>query len=113
MIFYDPECPHCQPVIYLLADDKGINEAIESGRLCVVAIYAEGKRDIWDSTKSSMPTNWIVGYDLTGILDRELYNIPAMPTPYLLDSTYRVLLKDPIPERIMEFFQAEGQRNND
>ena len=95
LIFYDPECPHCGDILRELANAPGINGAIADGALTVLAIYTEGKRDVWDSTKAAMPANWTVGYDLTGILDRELYDIPAMPIIYLLDSTHTVLLKDP------------------
>lgn len=95
LIFYDPECPHCNDILSELAASVNLNEAIATGQMTVIAIYAEGKRDLWDSTKSDMPDNWQVGYDLTGILDRGLYDLPAMPVIYLLDSTCRVLLKDP------------------
>lgn len=95
LIFYDPECSHCSEILNKIANHQGINEAIENGKLGVLAIYAEGKRDVWDKTKADMPRNWTIGYDLTGILDRELYDLPAMPIVYLLDDDHRVLLKDP------------------
>ncbi|MDE6695315.1 MAG: DUF5106 domain-containing protein, partial [Muribaculaceae bacterium] len=78
-----------------IASHQGINDAIAEGRLGVLAIYAEGKRDVWDETKVDMPGNWSVGYDLSGILDEELYDLPAMPIIYLLDEGKRVILKDP------------------
>lgn len=95
LVFYDPECPHCTDILHWLASSEHINKAIDEKRLTVIAIYAEGKRDVWDKTRYDMPDNWIVGYDLTGILDQEIYDLPAMPTPYLLDSEKRVVLKDP------------------
>lgn len=95
LVFYDPECPHCPEILNKIADHQGINEAIENGELGVLAIYAEGKRDVWDKTKADMPCNWTVGYDLSDILDNDLYDLPAMPILYLLDSDHRVLLKDP------------------
>lgn len=95
LVFYDPECPHCGDILRALASSKAINRAIADNRLTVLAIYAEGKRDVWDQTRDGLPGNWLVGYDLTGILDEEIYDLPAMPTPYLLDSDKRVILKDP------------------
>lgn len=95
LVFYDPECPHCGDILRSLASSKAINAAIAEKRLTVLAIYAEGKRDEWDKSLDAMPDNWLVGYDLTGILDEEIYDLPAMPTPYLLDSDKRVILKDP------------------
>lgn len=95
LIFYDPECPHCNEILRSYASSKSINRGIADKNLTVVAIYAEGKRDVWKRTNNALPQNWLVGYDLTCILDKELYDLPAMPTPYLLDNEKRVILKDP------------------
>lgn len=95
LIFYDPECSHCSDILKRIAMHKGINRAISEGKLRVLAIYAEGKRDVWDKTKADMPGNWTVGYDLSRILDNDLYDLPAMPVIYILDMEHRVLLKDP------------------
>lgn len=95
LVFYDPECPHCGDILCSLASSESINKAIADKNLTVIAIYAEGKRDVWDKTRGDLPGNWLVGYDLTGILDEEIYDLPAMPTPYLLDADKRVVLKDP------------------
>lgn len=110
LVFYDPECPHCNDILRSLASFKSINIAIAEKKLTVIAIYAEGKRDIWDKTRNDLPENWLVGYDLTGVLDEELYNLPAMPTLYLLDSGKRVILKDPDLKRLIAYI-AELQIN--
>lgn len=107
LVFYDPECPHCGDILRTLASSNAINRAIAEKNLTVIAIYAEGKREVWDKTRNDLPENWLVGYDLTGILDEEIYDLPAMPTPYLLDSDKRVILKDPevkTPTRIFNTF---------
>lgn len=101
LVFYDPECPHCGDILRGLANSEPLNAAIGEKNLTVVAIYAEGKRDVWDKTCNDLPANWIVGYDLTGILDKELYHLPAMPTPYLLDRDKRVILKDPTTDQLI------------
>lgn len=95
LIFYDPECPHCADILTTIASSETINRAIADKSLTLLAVYAEGKRDVWRKTRNDMPHNWLVGYDLTGILDEGLYDLPAMPIPYLLDSDKRVILKDP------------------
>lgn len=104
LIFYDPECPHCPEILRDVASHRGINRAISEGNLRVLAIYAEGKRDVWDKTKADMPGNWTVGYDLTGILDNDLYDLPAMPIIYLLDGDKRVILKDPDVRTLLKQF---------
>ena len=94
LIFYDPECPHCAPILKKIASNPKVNAAISAGAVKVLAVYTEGKRDVWEKTKKKMPRQWTVAYDLTGILDSELYDIPAMPTVYLLDADKRVVVKD-------------------
>lgn len=101
LIFYDPECPHCNDILRQIANSETINRTIAEKNLTVIAIYAEGKREVWDKTKNDLPDNWLVGYDLTGILDEEIYDLPAMPTPYLLDKDKRVILKDPDPKLLI------------
>lgn len=101
LIFYDPECPHCNDLLRRYAASKTIKRAITEKKLTVIAIYAEEKREVWDKTKNDLPDNWLVGYDLTGILDEEIYDLPAMPTPYLLDKDKRVILKDPEPKLLI------------
>lgn len=94
LIFYDPECPHCPDILQRIAADTDVNTATDKGDLKVLAVYTEGKRDLWEKTKQELPGNWTVAYDLTGILDADLYDIPAMPTVYLLDDDKTVLIKD-------------------
>ncbi|MDE6689477.1 MAG: hypothetical protein K2J86_06320, partial [Prevotella sp.] len=101
LIFYDPECTHCTDILTKIASHTGINRAINEGNLGVISIYAEGNREVWNRTKGDMPTNWTVGYDLSGILDSNLYDLPAMPILYLLDSTHHVILKDPDPQMLL------------
>lgn len=95
LVFYDPECPHCGDILDQIAKAPQINAAIAEGELTVLAVYAEGKREVWEHTKADMPANWLVGYDTTGILDRDLYDLPAMPVLYLLAPDKKVILKDP------------------
>ena len=75
LVFYDPECPHCSEILAEIAGSEKINELILKDELLVVAIYAEGKRTVWESSKDEMPDNWIVGYDMSGVLDNDLYTL--------------------------------------
>lgn len=105
LVFYDPECPHCGEILTQIADSPRINSAIELGNLTVLAIYAEGKRDVWERTKNDLPLNWLVGFDLSKILDNGLYDLPAMPLIYLLSPDKRVVLKDPDVSLLLKRFR--------
>ena len=94
LIFYDPECLHCADILREVYASYVLRNRIAEKSLTVLAVYTEGNRTLWDETKGSMPQEWTVGFDLDGIVDRELYSIPAMPVMYLLDRNKTVLLKD-------------------
>ena len=72
----------------------------------IVAIYPEGDADIWRDYLPKLPQNWINGHDYTlTVLNRELYNLNAMPTLYLLDAEKRVLVKDGTIREIEYYLQ--------
>ncbi len=103
LIFYDPECSHCTDILEDLNHSSIINQLFESGELTILAVYTEGKKDIWDKNKESMPKNWIVSIDESNIVDNSLYDLPAMPIIYLLDSNKKVILKDPSTNDLEEY----------
>lgn len=94
VIFYDPECTHCIETMSRIESDRLISRQVEDGTLKVLAVYTEGKPEIWKQTNSALPSEWIVAYDTEGILDREIYDLKAMPTLYLLDREKIVLEKN-------------------
>ncbi len=95
LLFYDPDCDHCQTVIASLRTDPEVQSMIEAGKLRVLAVYTEGNEALWQSTAATMPAEWTVATDLSGIVDNELYDIPEMPGIYLLDGEKKVLLRSP------------------
>lgn len=106
LLFYDPECGHCSAILQQLHESDLLRSLTAEGELTVLAVYTEGNREAWDATKASMPQEWRVGMDMDGILEHELYDLPAMPIIYLLDQDKRVLLKDPTPEYLETFLSS-------
>lgn len=96
LVFYNPECTHCTEILANLAANKRLNAEIAAGQTVVTAIYAEGKHDVWQKSLPEMPGNWMVGYDLDGVMANDLYDLPAMPYAFVLDSAKRVIVKDPV-----------------
>lgn len=94
LVFYDPSCSHCSEILDGLSKSSVISQLVSDKKLTVLAVYTEGDRRIWNNTKASMPQRWIVAIDESGIVDTELYAIPAMPVIYLLDRDKSILLKD-------------------
>lgn len=94
LIFYDPACDHCTDILWQLQASAEIGRLIADGSLTVLAIYTEGDRALWQRTCDAMPREWIVGIDESGIVEHELYSLPAMPVIYLLTPNNRVIIKD-------------------
>lgn len=102
LLFFDPDCHTCSEVIEELKASPILNQA----NLQIVAIYPEGNADIWRDYLPKLPQNWINGHDYTlTVLNRELYNLNAMPTLYLLDAEKRVLVKDGTIREIEYYLQ--------
>ena len=102
LLFFDPDCHTCSEVIEELKASPILNQA----NLQIVAIYPEGDADIWRDYLPKLPQNWINGHDYTlSVLNRELYNLNAMPTLYLLDAEKRVLVKDGTIREIEYYLQ--------
>ncbi len=97
LVFYDPDCGHCTDILDDLARQEVLNQMVSEGKATVLAVYTEGNSEMWDEKKGAMPRNWTVAIDNSKIVDNALYDLPAMPTIYLLDADKRVLLKDPTP----------------
>lgn len=99
LVFYDPDCDNCKRILGSLAQMQ------LPADWRVLAIDAERDRKRWDETKAGMPREWEVGYATTDILGQQLYDLPAYPVIYLLDSKKRVILKDPPLEQLMEYIR--------
>lgn len=100
LVFYDPECESCHEVLQQMAADASLAEAVQSGKLNVLAVYTEGNEEAWRKALPDMPDKWIVGTDREVVKTGVLYDLKAMPSLYLLDGQKRVLLKDAAYEQI-------------
>lgn len=103
VLFYDPECGHCNQVTESMKADARLANAIKDGKLTLLAVYTEGDEEVWKRSQSEMPARWIVGNDHQQVKDSAFYDLKAMPTLYLLDARKNVLLKDAPYGQICEY----------
>ncbi len=103
LVFYDPACSHCTDILSGLRRSDVLSGRIADGDVSVLAVYTEGDADLWEQTKDSLPQEWTVAMDESGIVDNVLYDVPAMPVLYLLAGDKTVLLKDPTPEMLIDY----------
>lgn len=102
LLFYDPECDSCHKALLEMTADKQLAEAIQTGKLSVLAIYTEGDEEVWRKALPDLPQNWIVGTDREAVKLGVLYDLKAMPSLYLLDKKKQVILKDTTYEAIRQ-----------
>ena len=102
LIFYDPDCDNCTEIIEKLRYNRELNAKIMSGKMKVLAIYAEDNLDLWKRELAKMPTNWVVGRAVSKIKPLGLYILRAMPAIYLLDKDKKVVKKEAVPENLFD-----------
>ncbi len=106
LVFYSPDCHYCKTVTGQLERSAVIQEFVRSGRLKVLAVYAEGNRELWEATKETLPQTWLVGFETGNVMERNLYALPTMPVIYLLDRNKKVVLKETTVEAVEELLRS-------
>ena len=101
LIFYDPTCEHCLEVIAEMRQSDLIRKKITDGNLNVLALFSGEDKDLWLANLGYLDQKWIAGYDDGTLQDEGLYILRTMPTIYLLDSSKRVILKEPSLEKLL------------
>ena len=104
LFFSNPGCNACKEIINEIRSRSYIDGYIADGRLAIVNIYIDEEVEKWREYLPNYPTNWISGYDYTFRLRNSGdYDIRAIPSLYLLDSSKRVLLKDAPTEAVLSY----------
>lgn len=95
IFFNNPGCHACAETIEELKMSQIINALLGQKRITILAIYPDEELDEWNEHLKDFPTQWVNGYNKDGALrEKELYDLKAIPTLYLLDKQKNVLLKD-------------------
>ena len=93
VFFSDPDCDRCNLVKAQIDASAVVRIKLLLGDLALLSVCVEGDTDAWKRIKT--PDEWIDACDEKGaIYDQELYDIPGLPSFYLLDSSHRVILRD-------------------
>lgn len=93
VFFSDPDCDRCNSVKAQIDASAVVHIKLLLGDLALLSVCVEGDTDTWKRIKT--PDEWIDACDeKCAIYDQELYDIPGLPSFYLLDSSHRVILRD-------------------
>lgn len=106
IFFYDPDCRTCHDILNKMKFSIHILRAVEEKRMTILCMYTEEELDEWRKHTTDIPKEWINAYDKKHvIMDKNLYDLKAIPTLYLLDKEKKVLLKDTTVEGIEEMLR--------
>lgn len=107
LFIYEPGCPSCENSIAEMRNLGILNDLIKQKKIKILAVYALGDQKIWKDYQSSIPSNWINGFnDDASILNDDLYDLKASPTMYLIDSNKNVILKDVYLDEIIDYLNS-------
>jgi hypothetical protein len=105
LIFYDPDCDECKETLAALSQNETLNQWIADRRVTVLAVCTEGEKSAWQQHLASMPNNWTVAFDVSGVNEKNSYILRAMPTIYILDETHRILGKDVPAQQALQILE--------
>ena len=104
LMFYNPGCEACQETMGMIQNSAEITPLIKNGTIKVLAIYPDEDLKKWKEHLKEVPASWINGYDKSLVIrGKEIYDLKAIPTLYLLDGDKKVILKDCSVDGINKF----------
>lgn len=94
VIFYDPDCENCKELMKSLKENPKFSADSKNGSYTVLAVDINEDEKLWIDSLNELPSNWIKGKDISGILDNDLYYLPALPSIYIIGKQYKILVKE-------------------
>ncbi len=102
--FHNPDCSECKAVKEKISQSKVIRHYTEKGDLKILSVYPDSDPSLWKEYYSELPASWTNSFDKGSFIkEKELYDLKAIPTLYLLDGSKTVLLRDASFEEIEEY----------
>lgn len=103
LFFYDPDCENCREASRMLADSP----VSSCRRLKIMAIYPDDDVEAWKEKMNDFPGHWINGYSPEGeVVRKNLYDVKAMPSFYVLNRDKKVVLKDVALEYALAYLDS-------
>lgn len=106
LFFYNPGCHTCKEFVEQIQTSLTLGYFSSEKKLTVLAVYPDEDLTEWKKYLSDIPKGWINSYDKgTRLLDKEIYDLKAIPTVYLLDKDKKVILKDTTFEQLENYLR--------
>ncbi|MCC8186353.1 MAG: DUF5106 domain-containing protein [Bacteroides sp.] len=103
----NPGCHSCEETTRDMKNSLVLNSLQSKNKLKILAIYPDEELDEWKNHVGDFPAEWINGYDKTLTMrDKNLYDLKAIPSLYLLDKDKKVILKDADLHQINQYLRT-------
>jgi thiol-disulfide isomerase/thioredoxin len=111
IFFNNPDCHTCKSMREEISSLPLLSEMIQSGQLKILALYPDEDLTIWQNYRHNIPATWINAYDKNQALSKKnIYDLKAIPTLYLLSHDKSVLIKDALsPLHIEQYLEYNNQ----
>lgn len=114
IVFWDPDCGHCQKVVPKLRDEY--NKKLKTKDVKVYAVDIEGNAEKWKKFIIDNKMDWINVHDKFNQNPlRQLYDIYSTPVIYLLDENKKIRAKRIDAEQLdgyIDFLEKKKERMN-
>lgn len=109
IFFYDPECDNCTKMKQDMREMDFLNALIDDSKISILAFSPQDNVQEWKQHLSECSPKWINGYDPNGdFSSKQLYDIKAFPTLYLLDKNKKVVLKDVTLDAVLSYLDKNA-----
>lgn len=107
LYFHNPGCHECAVTKDKIVNSQIIQKLKTDGILKILAVFPDKDLDLWNKHYAELPDSWIKAYDKETIIeDKQLYDLKAIPTIYLLDGDNTVLMRDPTFEQFEKYLNS-------
>ena len=104
VVFYNFDCEDCNVLTKSIEASAVIKEMQKQKKLTILAIYPGANMEGWKKSSPQVPASWINGYDHNEEIEgKGTYILRSIPTLYLLNSEYMVIMKEP-PLEYVEYY---------
>lgn len=108
----NPGCRACAETIAGMKQSAVFNQLVSEYKIKILALYPDTELDEWRKHLSDFPDTWLNAYDKEQMISkRNLYDLKAIPTLYLLDKDKTVLLKDATFQSIVVWLMERKDDN--
>jgi hypothetical protein len=100
----NPGCHACGEITESLKQSQPVQYMLSAKRMTILCIYPDEDLGEWKEHQGDFPPSWINGYDKGAVIrEKDLYDLKAIPSLYLLNKNKTVLLKDATLPQIEQY----------